>query len=190
MSLTTRWNEQTQQSHIFTVILHPTSRGFNQSLLDAFNLVEKFCRKQVWVQSRQLGCQHDMQSPHLLLNAVLQCRCCWVTVLAAVERYVPPAGRSAANPPHDAAAVERWDRQTDRRTPDRYTNPVLHTMRAKSISRQTMRYWRTVPESIHGRQLSNEMTVDESSSLSWQSKMQKQTKHVIDHRRPHNQSLI
>ena len=146
--------------------------------------------KQVWVQSRQLGCQHDMHSPHLLLNAVLRRRCCWVTALAAVERYVPPAGRSAANPPHAAAAVEWWDRQTDRRTPDRYTDPVLHTMRAVSISRQTIRYWRTVPESIHGRQLSNEMTVDESNSLSWQSKMRKQTKHVIDHRRPHNQSLI
>jgi len=24
-----------------------------------------------------------------------------------------PAGRSAANPPHAAAAVDRWDRQTD-----------------------------------------------------------------------------
>jgi len=33
----------------------------------------------------------------------------------AIDQYLLPAGRSAANPPH-AAAVDRWDRQTDRRT--------------------------------------------------------------------------
>ena len=36
------------------------------------------------------------------------------------DRYVLPAKHSAANPPHAAAAVERWDRQTDGRTPDCY----------------------------------------------------------------------
>ena len=36
---------------------------------------------------------------------------------AAVDRYVLRAERSAAKPPpHAAAAVERWDRQTDRQT--------------------------------------------------------------------------
>ena len=33
-----------------------------------------------------------------------------------------PAGPTAANPPHAAAAVDRWDRQTDGRTPYRYTD--------------------------------------------------------------------
>jgi len=35
---------------------------------------------------------------------------------AANDRYLPPAGPTAANPPHAAAAVDRWNRQTDRRT--------------------------------------------------------------------------
>jgi len=52
--------------------------------------------------------------PHLLLSAVLRRRCCWAPALA-VDRYLLPAGRSAANPLHVAAAVERQDRQTDAR---------------------------------------------------------------------------
>jgi len=35
---------------------------------------------------------------------------------AAVDRYVLPAERSAANPPHAAVAVERQDRQVKGRT--------------------------------------------------------------------------
>jgi len=35
--------------------------------------------------------------------------------------------RSAANQPHAAAAVNRRDRQTDGRTPDRYIDPAPHT---------------------------------------------------------------
>jgi len=35
---------------------------------------------------------------------------------AVVDRYLLLARRSAANPPHPAAAVDRWDRQTDGRT--------------------------------------------------------------------------
>ena len=31
---------------------------------------------------------------------------------AAIDRYLLPAGRSAANPPHAAAAVDQWDGQT------------------------------------------------------------------------------
>ena len=33
----------------------------------------------------------------------------------------PPAGRPAANPPHAAAAVDRWDRLTDGQTEGRRT---------------------------------------------------------------------
>ena len=36
--------------------------------------------------------------------------------LTAVNRYLLLAGRSAPNPPHAAAAVDRWDRQTDGRS--------------------------------------------------------------------------
>ena len=60
---------------------------------------------------------------HLLLTAVLL----WIiwierrprlmqTRRAAIDRYRQPAGPTAANPPHAAAAVDRWDRQTDGRT--------------------------------------------------------------------------
>ena len=35
---------------------------------------------------------------------------------AAIDRYLPAAGRSAANPPHADAAVDRWDRQIGRQT--------------------------------------------------------------------------
>jgi len=57
---------------------------------------------------RQLSMWH---CSHLLLNAVLPRR--WAP--AVVDRYLLPARRSAANPLHAAAAVERWDRQTDSR---------------------------------------------------------------------------
>jgi len=50
-----------------------------------------------------------------------------------VDRCVQHAGRSAANPPHAAAAVERWVRQTDGGTPDRYINPAPLTVRPMSI---------------------------------------------------------
>jgi len=33
---------------------------------------------------------------------------------AAVDRYLLPAGRSAANPPVTVAVVDQWDRQPDR----------------------------------------------------------------------------
>ena len=37
----------------------------------------------------------------------------------AVDRYLLPAGRSAANPPAAVAAVDRWDRRTDGETDTR-----------------------------------------------------------------------
>jgi len=44
----------------------------------------------------------------------------------AVDRYRMPAGRSAANTPHAAAAVDRWDRQTDGRTLNRLIDPAAY----------------------------------------------------------------
>ena len=52
---------------------------------------------------------------------------------AAIDQYLLPAGPTAANPPH-AAAVGKWDRQTDGRTPYRFIDPALHTMRAVTIN--------------------------------------------------------
>jgi len=43
---------------------------------------------------------------------------------AAVDRRRMPAGRPAANTPHAAAAVDRWDRQTDGRTLNRLIDPA------------------------------------------------------------------
>jgi len=60
---------------------------------------------------------------HLLLSAGA-CS----TAPAAVSRYLLPAGRSAANPPATVAAVDRWDRQTDGQTPDRYIDSVPHNV--------------------------------------------------------------
>ena len=48
----------------------------------------------------------------------------------AIDRYLLPGGRSAANPPAAVAAVDRSDRQTNRRTLDRYIDAAPPTMRA------------------------------------------------------------
>jgi len=65
--------------------------------------------KQVFVESRpSAGSQRDA-------NSVAKRACSWYAapVPAAIDRYLLPAGCSAANPPTAAAAVDRWDRQTD-----------------------------------------------------------------------------
>jgi len=46
---------------------------------------------------------------------------------AAIDRYLLPAGRTAANPRQRSAAGELWDRQTDGRTDDRYIVPAART---------------------------------------------------------------
>jgi len=69
---------------------------------------------------------------------LLRASACCTTIAARLQLHIDllHAGRSAANPPHAAAAVDRWDRQIDRRTLDRYTDPAPHTMRtAASIIR-------------------------------------------------------
>jgi len=62
-----------------------------------------------------VGCQHDAA-------CICSCcaPCCWQPA-PAIGRYLLPARRSAANPLHAAAAVDRWDRQTDRHTDKRST---------------------------------------------------------------------
>ena len=62
-------------------------------------------------------------------------------VRAAVDRYLLPAGRPAANPLHASAALDKWyipgrrtdrrtDGRTDGRTPVRYIDSIPRTMRA------------------------------------------------------------
>jgi len=46
--------------------------------------------------------------------------------------------RSAANQPHAAAAVDRWNRQTDGRTFDRYVDPAPYHRYAGSVSNSTV----------------------------------------------------
>jgi len=55
--------------------------------------------------------------------------CCCGAGRATIDRYLLPAGLTAANPPHAAAAGE-WNRQIDRHTDEH------HTMRAVSIKQK------------------------------------------------------
>jgi len=77
---------------------------------------------------------------HLLMKAVLRRRCFLVPALAAVNWYLQPALHSAANQPHAAAAVDRWDRQTDRRTdgPSTYSYTLLRILRGQC---QIVSWW-------------------------------------------------
>jgi len=57
------------------------------------------------ILSRRLSLRRYL---HLLLSAR--------SAPAAIDRYLLPAERSAANPPAAVAVVDRWDRQTEGRT--------------------------------------------------------------------------
>jgi len=50
------------------------------------------------------------------------------SALAAIDRHVLSTERSAANSPAAVAAVDRRDRRTDGRTPDRYADPAVHIL--------------------------------------------------------------
>ena len=52
--------------------------------------------------------------PQLLLSAVA-CSTAPTAASAAIDRYLLPTGRSAANPPAAVAAIDRWNRRTDAR---------------------------------------------------------------------------
>ena len=100
----------------------------------------------------------------LLLNGMLRRRCCRTPAPAAVDRYVLPVGRSAANPPHAAAAVEQTDGRTDVRTPDRYVDPAAHTMRAVSIRCMTVYQFLNLRRKKTARVMRASTTVVEISS--------------------------
>jgi len=60
----------------------------------------------------QLHTLKTWHCPHMLLRAVLRRGCCCCVDRASIDRYLLPAGPTAANPPHAAAAGE-WDKRTD-----------------------------------------------------------------------------
>ena len=91
--------------------------------------------KQVFL--RQLTTWH---CPHSAPHAAAEARLLLGTGRAAIDRHLLPAGPTAANPQQRRAAAE-WDRrtngdrQTDGRTPDRYTDPASYTIRVVPINK-------------------------------------------------------
>ena len=63
-----------------------------------------------------------------LFTFVTERRAAGNVAATAIDQYLLPAGPTSANPPHAAAAVNTWDRQTDIVLLHR-----LHTVRALSI---------------------------------------------------------
>jgi len=55
--------------------------------------------------------------------------------ISAVQQSILLAWRSATNPLHAGAAVDRWDRQMDGWMLDHAIDPASHMMRAVSITR-------------------------------------------------------
>ena len=87
--------------------------------------------KQVCVQLPT--CADNVALPAFAAERRAAAPCCCGAGRAAIDRYLLPAGPTAANLPHAAAAGE-WDRQTDGRTPYRFIDPVPHTVRAAPIT--------------------------------------------------------
>ena len=70
------------------------------------------CKQTSLCSASSSGCQRDTAriccwAPARAARRLLRARC------AAINQYLLSAGRSAANPPQAAAAVDRWVRQTD-----------------------------------------------------------------------------
>jgi len=70
---------------------------------------------QVWVQP------HTAARNVTLLAFAADCRAAAAPLLlgagrAAIDRYLLPAGATAANPPHTAETVDSWGTQTDRQS--------------------------------------------------------------------------
>jgi len=78
---------------------------------------------------------------------------------AAVDRYILPAGRSAANPPHAAAAVDRTDRQTDGRTDTRPLHRPRTAHYADSVNEGMVRRHRFVHEARTAREIIEQQEV-------------------------------
>ena len=80
---------------------------------------------QIWIEKRARG------APAFRAARVLQTR------RAAIDRHrLPlPAESTAANPPHAAAAIDRWDRRTDGRTDGRQLHRLCSAYCASSANK-------------------------------------------------------
>jgi len=85
-------------------------------------------RRQVYVQPPQSVVNVTLPA-FACCTARLMHSACPLRAPAAIDRYLLPARRSAAN---QSAAVDRRDRQTDGQMLDRFVDPPSHTMRAVS----------------------------------------------------------
>ena len=92
----------------------------------------KWVRRACWASS--ISSQHD--AAHI---------CCWAPAPAARRSQLSINicsihRRSAANTPVAVAVVNRWDKRTDGRTPNRYVDPTLITMRVASKTKLSTTY--------------------------------------------------
>ena len=106
-----------------------------QSLLDCVQAQTHLCSIPVFSFLRQPTTRH---CSHLLLA---ERRAARRPAAAAVDRYLLPTGPTAANPPHAAsAAVNRWNRQTDRHRTNASTPPPYYARRL-SITFEIVHRW-------------------------------------------------
>jgi len=108
--------DKTQQS----LLRHHHHHYSHQVDLFTLNITRQFLVK---CTASFLCCQHDTA------RICCQTPCCGAVAArrsapSAVDRYLLPARRSAANPPHAEADVERWE--TDGRTDGRTDNRPFH----------------------------------------------------------------
>ena len=85
----------------------------------------RYCAFQISLRSAFYGGWKRHCSPLLLWAVLLRRRCCWAPVV----------------PPHAAAAVDSWDRQTDGRRRDRYIDPASHTVQAAVVKEDRRIRW-------------------------------------------------
>ena len=103
-----------------------------QTLTVRLNTLPSHHHKSVFSFLRQLTTRH---CSHLLLSAVLRRRYCWAP---DVQQSIDI---SCQNPQHAAECGGRMMGQTDRRTPDRYTEPAPHTENLELATRRRCFGW-------------------------------------------------
>jgi len=87
-------------------------------------LETRFCR---FVRSFLLHWRKQFVLSHLGSQHDATRISCWAPTPAAIAEH------SAANPPAAVAAVDRRERRTDGRTPDRYIDPARHSVRLATL---------------------------------------------------------
>ena len=103
LPLTVSCFSKIQIGFIFLVPAHPGSPGKR-----AVKRYVCYCKKQERIKTTKRVQNKSASMPRLAFAAAAPC--CWVPSISQ------PAEPTAANPTHAAAAIDSWDRQTDRRT--------------------------------------------------------------------------